>query len=56
MKRKTEELKTRIELLEKEIFQLKGRERAEARTEYLRLLKSCSKEFGLEEPIYIMRC
>jgi len=56
MKRKTEELKTRIELLEKEIFQLKGRERAEARTEYLRLLKSCGKEFGLEEPIYIMRC
>ena len=55
-KRKTEELKTRIELLEKEIFQLKGRERVEARTEYLRLLKSCGKEFGLEEPIYIMRC
>jgi hypothetical protein len=55
-KRKSEELKTRIEMLEKEIFQLKGRERAEARTEYLRLMKSCSKEFGLEEPIYIMRC
>lgn len=53
---KTEELKTRIELLEKEIFQLKGRERVEARTEYLRLLKCCGKEFGLEEPIYIMRC
>jgi hypothetical protein len=55
-KTKTEELKTRIELLEKEIFQLKGRERIEARTEYLRLLKCCGKEFGLEEPIYIMRC
>ena len=55
-KRKTKELQTRIELLEKEIFQLKGRERVEARTEYLRLLKSCGKEFGLEEPIYIMRC
>ena len=55
-KRKTKELKTRIKLLEKEIFQLKGRERVEARTEYLRLLKSCGKEFGLEEPIYIMRC
>ena len=55
-KRKSEELKTRIKLLEKEIFQLKGRERVEARTEYLRLLKSCGKEFGLEEPIYIMRC
>ena len=55
-KRKTEELKTRIELLEKEIFQLKGKERVEARTKYLRLLKSYGKEFGLEEPIYIMRC
>jgi hypothetical protein len=55
-KRKTKELQTRIELLEKEIFQLKGRERVEARTEYLRLLKSCGKEFGLEEPIYIMHC
>jgi hypothetical protein len=51
-----EELKSKIELLEKEILRLKGRKRDEARVEYLRLLKSCGKECGLEEPIYIRRC
>ena len=50
-----EELKSRIELLEKEIVSLKGRKRAEIKMEYLRLLKSCGKEYGLEEPIYIRR-
>ena len=50
-----EELKSRIELMEKEILRLKGRKRAEVRMEYLRLLKSYGKEFGLEEPIYIRR-
>jgi hypothetical protein len=53
---KKEELESRIELMEKEILHLKGRKRAEARMEYLRLLKSCGKECGLEEPIYIRRC
>jgi hypothetical protein len=42
--------------MEKEILQLKGRKRDEARVEYLRLLKSCGKECGLEEPIYLKRC
>jgi hypothetical protein len=51
-----EELKSRIELMEKEILYLKGSKRAEVRMEYLRLLKSYGKECGLEEPIYIMRC
>ena len=51
-----EELKSRIELMEKEILHLKGRKRVEARIEYLRLLKSYGKECGLEEPIYIRRC
>lgn len=51
-----EELKSKIELMEKEIVYLKGRKRAQVRMEYLRLLKSCGKECGLEEPIYIMRC
>jgi hypothetical protein len=51
-----EELKSQIESLEKEILHLKGRKRAEARMEYLRLLKSCGKECGLEEPIYLKRC
>ena len=50
-----EELKSRIELLEKEIVSLKGRKRAEVKMEYLRLLKSCGKEYGLDEPIYIRR-
>ena len=54
-KNRSKKLKTRIELLEKELLQLKGRERREARTEYLNLLKSCGKEFGLDEPIYIRR-
>jgi hypothetical protein len=53
---KKEELKSRIELMEKEILRLKGRKRDEVRMEYLRLLKSCGKECGLEEPIYIRRC
>lgn len=51
-----EELKSKIELMEKEIVYLKGRKRDQVRMEYLRLLKSCGKECGLEEPIYIMRC
>lgn len=49
-------LKSRIELMEKEILCLKGQKRDRARIEYLRLLKSCGKECGLEEPIYIKRC
>jgi len=54
-KNRKEELKSKIESLEKEILHLKGRKRAEVRMEYLRLLKSCGKECGLEEPIYIRR-
>jgi hypothetical protein len=53
--KRSKELKTRIELLEKELLQLNGKERTEARTEYLKLLKTCGKEFGLDEPIYIRR-
>ena len=51
-----QELKSRIESLEKEILHLKGSKRNEARMEYIKLMKSCSKECGLDEPIYIMRC
>jgi hypothetical protein len=51
-----EELKSQIELMEKEILRLKGRKRDEVRMEYLKLLKSYGKECGLEEPIYIKRC
>jgi hypothetical protein len=41
--------------MEKEIFDLKGNERAQARAGYHRLLMSYSKECGLEEPIYLLR-
>jgi hypothetical protein len=51
-----QELKSKIHFLEKEILYLTGRKRAETKMEYLCLLKSFGKEFGLEEPIYIMRC
>ena len=55
VEKRKEYLKSQIELMEKELLYLKGRKRAEVRTEYLRLLKSCGKEFGLDAPIYIMR-
>jgi len=48
-------LKKRIELMEKEILSLAGNERIKAITEYQNLLRSYSKECGLEEPIYIIR-
>ena len=50
-----QDLKSRIALMEKEILSLRGNERARARIEYHKLLKSYSKECGLEEPIYITR-
>ena len=49
------DLKSRIALMEKEIFHLTGNERAKARNEYHKLLKSYSKECGLDEPIYLKR-
>ena len=45
----------RIELLEKEIINLKGRERLLAKREYFSLLRSNSKICGLEDPIYLRR-
>jgi len=41
--------------MEKEILNLTGNERDKARIEYHKLLKACSKECGLEEPIYLTR-
>lgn len=49
------DVKLQIELMEKEIIKLTGKDRAQARLEYYNLLKSYSKECGLEEPIYIIR-
>ena len=45
----------RIELMEKDILLLKGKERVDAKTEYIRLLRSNSKICGLEDPIYLKR-
>ena len=50
-----QDLKSRIALMEREILNLTGNERAKARIEYNKLLKSYSKECGLEEPIYLTR-
>ena len=49
------DLKSRIAVMEKEMFRLTGNERAKARVEYHKLLKSYSKECGLDEPIYLKR-
>jgi len=49
------DVKLQIELMEKEIIKLTGKDRAQARLEYYNLLKSYSKECGLEEPIYLIR-
>ncbi len=54
-KKRKQDLKSRIALMEKEIFHLTGNERAQARIEYHEILKSYSKECGLEEPIYLIR-
>jgi len=54
-KKQKYDLKTRIALMEKEIISLKGNDRTKARNEYHKLLKSRSKECGLEEPIYLKR-
>ena len=50
-----QDLKSRIAIMEKEILNLRGNERARARIKYHKLLKSNSKECGLEEPIYLTR-
>jgi hypothetical protein len=42
--------------MEKEIVYLKGTKRVVARRAYYRLLKSCGKTCGLDEPIYLKRC
>ena len=45
----------RIEIMGKEILYYAGRKRVLARRRYFKLLKSCSKECGLEDPIYLRR-
>ena len=45
--------KKRVERMEKDFIFLKGKEREFTRREYFKLLKSCSNECGLEDPIYL---
>jgi hypothetical protein len=47
--------KTEIELMEKRIVYLTGRKRIRARQRYLQLLRSCEKNCGMGESIYIDR-
>jgi hypothetical protein len=54
--RRKEAIKFEIEMMEKEIHYFKGRKHAKARKAYLRLLQSCGKTCGLEEPVYLKRC
>jgi hypothetical protein len=54
-KNQKQNLKQRVAVMEKEILNLTGNERAKARTEYHKLLQCYSKECGLDEPIYLTR-
>jgi len=45
--------KKSVELIEKDIVYLTGRKRVLARRKYFTRLKSCSKEYGLDDPIYL---
>ena len=44
-----------VDLMEKEIIYLTGRRRQEARKAYFRLLNSCGKKCGIDEPVYLVR-
>ena len=48
-------LKRAQDLLEKKIVYFTGRKRSRARQRYLRLLRSCGKTCGIDEPVYIDR-
>jgi hypothetical protein len=50
-----DDLKYQIEKMAKEIPYLKGKKKAEAKMEYLQLLKSSDKDYKLNQPIYLRR-
>jgi hypothetical protein len=52
---KCEAIKIQADLMEKEILYFKGLSRRKAKKKYLRLLLSCPKICGLEEPVYLKR-
>ena len=50
-----EKFRKELNLLEKKILHLKGKEKKTAVKEYHRLLNLCKKECQIDEPIYITR-
>jgi len=50
-----EAMECQIDLMEKEILYFKGKKRAKAKKAYYRLLQSCGRTCGLNEPIYLIR-
>ena len=48
-------IRQRLTMIEKEIFDLSGNDRVKARIEYHMLLHYYGKECGLDEPIYLTR-
>ena len=52
---KKEAIELEIEMMEKEILYFKGRKRESAKRAYYKLLKSCAKQCGLKQPIYLKR-
>jgi hypothetical protein len=51
-----EAIRCQVDLMEKEIVYLKGTKRVRAKKAYYKLLKTCGKKCGLDEPIYLKRC
>jgi hypothetical protein len=52
---KQKDCKHKIKTMEKEILELKGKEKEIAKKKYLKALKSCDKECGSEESEYYRR-
>lgn len=50
-----EEIKSQIDIMEKEILYFKGKKRENAKKEYYRLLHLCGKSCSIDEPIFLFR-
>jgi hypothetical protein len=51
-KKRVKKLRKQLDLLEKEIINLKGEKKKVAAKEYFRLLHLCKNECQVDEPIY----
>ena len=45
----------KIKAMERDMLQLSGKERAEAKENYMKVLRSCEKECMFDEPKYYLR-